>query len=160
MQNKLHWAITGKTAAELIAEHAQAGQPNMGLKTWKNAPHGRIQKSDIAVAKNYLEEHEIKALERIVGMYLEYADNQASRQIPMRMADWVEKLDAFLKFNEYDVLTNAGRVSHEVAKELAEKQYEAFNVVQDRRFESDFERASKKILGQKRLVRKKGIAKN
>jgi hypothetical protein len=155
MQNKLHWAITGKTAAELIAEHAQAGQPNMGLKTWKNAPHGRIQKSDIAVAKNYLEEHEIKALERIVGMYLEYADNQASRQIPMRMADWVEKLDAFLKFNEFDVLTNAGQVSHEVAIELAEKQFESFKVIQDRSFESDFERASKKFLGQKRAATKK-----
>jgi hypothetical protein len=117
VQNKLHWAITGKTAAELIAERAQASQPNMGLKTWKNAPQGRIQKADVAVAKNYLEENELKALERIVSMYLDYAENQASRQIPMRMADWVEKLDAFLKFNEYDVLTNAGRVSHEVPQQ-------------------------------------------
>jgi hypothetical protein len=141
VQNKLHWAITGKTAAELIAERAQASQPNMGLKTWKTAPHGRIQKADVTVAKNYLD----------------YAENQASRQIPTRMADWVEKLDAFLKFNEYDVLANAGRVSHEVAKELAEKQFEAFNVVQDRSFESDFERASKKILGQKRIATKKQI---
>jgi hypothetical protein len=157
VQNKLHWAITGKTAAELIAERAQASQPNMGLKTWKTAPHGRIQKADVTVAKNYLEEGEIKALERIVSMYLDYAENQASRQIPTRMADWVEKLDAFLKFNEYDVLANAGRVSHEVAKELAEKQFEAFNVVQDRSFESDFERASKKILGQKRIATKKQI---
>ena len=157
VQNKLHWAITGKTAAELIAERAQASQPNMGLKTWKTAPHGRIQKADVTVAKNYLEEGEIKALERIVSMYLDYAENQASRQIPMRMADWIEKLDAFLKFNEYDVLANAGRVSHEVAKELAEKQFEAFNVVQDRSFESDFERASKKILGQKRIATKKQI---
>ena len=157
VQNKLHWAITGKTAAELIAERAQASQPNMGLKTWKTAPHGRIQKADVTVAKNYLEEGEIKALERIVSMYLDYAENQASRQIPTRMADWVEKLDAFLKFNEYDVLANAGRVSHEVAKELAEKQFEAFNVVQDRSFESDFERASKKILGQKRSATKKQI---
>jgi hypothetical protein len=155
VQNKLHWAITGKTAAELIAERAQAGQPNMGLKTWKNAPRGRIQKADVTVAKNYLEEGEIKALERIVGMYLDYAENQASRQIPMRMAEWVEKLDAFLKFNEYDVLVNAGRVSHEVAKELAEKQYEAFDIAQDRSFESDFERASKKILGLKRSTTKK-----
>src|ERR1017187_2195272 len=155
VQNKLHWAITGKTAAEVIAERAQAGKPNMGLKTWKNAPRGRIQKADIAIAKNYLEENEIKALERIVSMYLDYAENQASRQIPMRMADWVEKLDAFLKFNELDVLTNAGQVSHEVAKELAEKQFESFNVIQDRSFESDFERASKKILGQKRIATKK-----
>jgi hypothetical protein len=155
VQNKLHWAITGKTAAELIAERAQASRPNMGLKTWKNAPRGRIQKADVGVTKNYLEENEISALERIVSMYLDYAENQAARQIPMRMADWVEKLDAFLKFNEYDVLTNAGRVSHEVAKELAEKQYQAFNIVQDRSFESDFERASKKILGQKRTTAKK-----
>jgi hypothetical protein len=150
VQNKLHWAITGKTAAELIAERAQADQPNMGLKTWKNAPQGRIQKADVTVAKNYLEESEIKALERIVTMYLDYAENQAARQIPMNMADWVEKLDAFLKFNEYDVLTNAGKVSHEVAKELAEQQYESFRIVQDRSFESDFERASKKMMGQKR----------
>ena len=155
VQNKLHWAITGKTAAELIAERAQASQPNMGLKTWKNAPGGRIQKADVAVAKNYLEEEEIKALERIVSMYLDYAENQAARQIPMRMAEWVEKLDAFLKFNEYDVLANAGRVSHEVAKELAEKQFQAFDIAQDRSFESDFERASQKILGLKRGVTKK-----
>jgi len=155
VQNKLHWAITGKTAAELIAERAQASQPNMGLKTWKNAPHGRIQKADIAIAKNYLEENEIKALERIVSMYLDYAENQAARHIPMHMADWVEKLDAFLKFNEFDVLTNAGQVSHEVAKELAEKQFESFNVIQDRSFESDFERASRKVLGQKRATTKK-----
>jgi hypothetical protein len=155
VQNKLHWAITGKTAAELIAERAQASQPNMGLKTWKNAPHGRIQKADIAIAKNYLEENEIKALERIVSMYLDYAENQAARHIPMHMADWVEKLDAFLKFNEFDVLTNAGQVSHEVAKELAEKQFESFNVIQDRSFESDFERASRKVIGQKRTTKKK-----
>lgn len=149
VQNKLHWAITGKTAAELIAERAQADQPNMGLKTWKNAPQGRIQKADVTVAKNYLEENEIKALERIVSMYLDYAENQAARQIPMKMTDWVEKLDAFLKFNEYDVLTNAGRISHEVAKELAEQQYESFRTIQDRSFESDFERASQKMLGKR-----------
>ncbi len=154
VQNKLHWAITGKTAAELIAERADASQPKMGLKTWKNAPHGRILKSDVTVAKNYLEEDEIKALERIVGMYLDYAENQASRQIPMRMTDWVAKLDAFLQFNEYEVLTNAGKVSHEVAKQLAEKHYEAFNIVQDRSFESDFERTAQKVLAQKKSTAK------
>ena len=154
VQNKLHWAITGKTAAELIADRAQADQPNMGLKTWKNAPQGRIQKADVSIAKNYLEEKEIKALERIVTMYLDYAENQAARQIPMTMADWVEKLDAFLKFNDYEVLTSAGKVSHEVAKELAEQQYESFRIVQDRSFESDFERASKKMLDQKRLTQR------
>jgi hypothetical protein len=155
VQNKLHWAITGKTAAELIAERADASQPKMGLKTWKNAPHGRILKSDVTVAKNYLEEDEIKALERIVGMYLDYAENQASRQIPMRMADWVAKLDAFLKFNEYDVLSNAGKVSHEVAKQLAEKHYEAFHTLQDRSFESDFERTAQKVLAQKKNTTKR-----
>ncbi len=155
VQNKLHWAITGKTAAELIAERAQSDQPNMGLRTWKNAPKGRIQKADVSIAKNYLEENEIKALERIVSMYLDYAENQAARQIPMSMADWVEKLDAFLNFNQYDVLKNAGKVSHEVAKGLAEQQYESFRIVQDRSFESDFERASKKLLGQKRTPAKK-----
>jgi len=155
VQNKLHWAITGKTAAELIAERADASQPKMGLKTWKNAPHGRILKSDVTVAKNYLEEDEIKALERIVGMYLDYAENQASRQIPMRMTDWVAKLDAFLKFNEYDVLSNAGKVSHEVAKQLAEKHYEAFHTLQDRSFESDFERTAQKVLAQKKNTAKR-----
>jgi hypothetical protein len=97
VQNKLHWAVTGKTAAELIAERADAEKPSMGLTTWKNAPKGKIVKSDVSVAKNYLIEREIKELERIVSMYLDYAENQAARQIPMKMADWVAKLDAFLQ---------------------------------------------------------------
>jgi hypothetical protein len=119
VQNKLHWAITGKTAAELIAERADAGKPAMGLTTWKNAHRGKILRGDVGVAKNYLIEREIRELERIVTMYLDYAENQAARQIPMKMADWVAKLDAFLRFNEYEVLTNAGRVSAEVARRLA-----------------------------------------
>lgn len=121
VQNKLHWDIVGKTAAEIIAERADAVKPHMGLTTWKNAPHGKILKSDVAIAKNYLVEKEIKDLERIVTMFLDYAENQASRQIPMRMEDWVKKLDAFLQFNEYEILTNAGKVSHEVARKLAEQ---------------------------------------
>jgi hypothetical protein len=120
VQNKLHWAVTGKTASEIIAERADATKPSMGLTTWKNAPHGKIHKGDVSIAKNYLIEQEIKELERVVTMYLDYAENQASRQIPMRMADWVARLDAFLKFNEYEVLTSAGSVSAEVAKRLAE----------------------------------------
>ena len=148
MQNKLHWAVTGQTAAEIIANRADAAKPSMGLTTWKNAPQGKILKSDVSVAKNYLNEPEIKELERVVSMYLDYAANQAARQIPMRMADWAERLDAFLKFNEYDVLTNAGRVSAEVAKRLAEEQYAAFRVKQDKTFESDFEREVKRIQGQ------------
>ncbi len=150
VQNKPHWAVTGQTAAEIIAERADAAKPSMGLTTWKNAPHGKILKSDVSIAKNYLIEQEIKELERIVTMYLDYAENQAARQIPMRMAEWVAKLDAFLKFNEYEVLTNAGSVSAEVAKRLAEEQYSTFRIQQDQKFESDFEKEIKRIEEQKR----------
>lgn len=145
VQNKFHWAITGKTAAQLIAERADASKPNMGLQTWKNAPSGKILKSDIGVAKNYLAEKEIKELERIVSMYLDYAENQAARQIAMKMSDWVEKLDAFLQFNEYQILKDAGTIRHDVAITLAEKEYEKFRVVQDQNFESDFEKEVKKL---------------
>jgi hypothetical protein len=156
VQNKLHWAVTGKTAAEIITQRVDAAKPTMGLTTWKNAPEGKILKSDVSIAKNYLIEQEIKELERIVTMYLDYAENQAARQIPMRMADWVTKLDAFLKFNEYDVLTNAGSVSAEVAKRLAEEQYATFRIQQDRRFESDFEKEVKRI--EKKTKKPKGEA--
>lgn len=138
VQNKLHWAVTGKTAPEIIAERADAGRPSMGLTTWKNAPSGKVVKSDVSVAKNHLIEGEIKELERIVSMYLDYAENQAARQIPMKMDDWVQKLDAFLAFNEYEVLSNAGRVSAAVAKQLAEQEFDQLRAVQDREFESDF----------------------
>lgn len=144
VQNKLHYAISGKTAAAIIAERANAGKPNMGLQTFKNAPHGKIQKMDIGIAKNYLIEKEIKELERIVSMYLDYAENQAARQIPMKMVDWAGKLDAFLQFNEYEILQDAGKVSHEVAMQLAEEQFEKFRVEQDKNFESDFDRELKK----------------
>jgi hypothetical protein len=155
VQNKLHWAVTGKTAAEIIASRADAKKPSMGLTTWKNAPKGKIQKSDVSVAKNYLIEQEVKELERIVSMYLDYAENQAARQILMKMVDWVKKLDAFLQFNEYEVLTNAGKVSAEIAKRLAEEQFEQFRVAQDRAFESDFEAEVKRI-ESKRPRGKKG----
>jgi hypothetical protein len=145
VQNKLHWAVTGKTAAEIISDRADASKPSMGLTTWKNAPKGKILKSDVSVAKNYLIEAEIKELERIVSMYLDYAENQATRKIPMKMADWNAKLDAFLQFNEYDVLTNAGSVSAEVAKKLAEEHYEQFRILQDAEFESDFEAEVRRI---------------
>jgi hypothetical protein len=144
-QNKMEWAITGKTAAEIIAERANAEKPNMGLTTWKQAPDGKILKSDVTIAKNYLIEKEIKELNRIVTMYLDYAENQAVRKKEMYMRDWIEKLDAFLKFNDYDILTNAGKVSAEVAKALALKEYEKFRVIQDRIFESDFDKVVKKI---------------
>ena len=155
VQNKLHWAITGKTAAELIAERAHADKPNMGLQTWKNAPHGKIMKSDVRVAKNYLAEKEIKELERIVSMYLDYAENQAARHIPMKMTDWVQKLDAFLKFNEYQILNDPGTVSHEVAVKLAEEEFGKFRVIQDRDYENDFEREVKKITDSHKRGKKK-----
>ena len=148
VQNKLHWAITNKTAAEIIKERADASQPNMGLQTWKNAPKGKILKTDVSVAKNFLREDEIKGLERVVTMYLDYAENQAARQIPMKMADWVAKLDAFLAFNEYEILKDAGKVSHAVAKALAEREYDTFRPTQDKAFESDFEREATRMIAK------------
>ena len=145
VQNKLHWAITGQTAAEIVASRVKASLPNMGLTTWKNAPHGKILKSDVMIAKNYLTEQELRSLERIVTMFLDYAEDQAERHILMHMQDWVEKLDAFLDFNEYDILNNPGKVSHEVAARLAKGEYERFRVEQDRTFENDFEKAVKRI---------------
>ena len=145
VQNKLHWAITGNTAPEIIASRVDSEKPYMGLQTWKNAPKGKILKSDVSIAKNYLPEKEIKALERIVSMYLDYAENQAARQIPMKMLDWVEKLDAFLHFNEYNILKDAGKVSHEIAVKLAEKEYEKFRIIQDKKIESDFDKEVKKL---------------
>lgn len=148
VQNKLHWAITGQTAAEIISSRAKAGLPNMGLTTWKNAPKGKVLKSDVSIAKNYLNKKEIDELNRIVSMYLDYAENQAARQIPMRMKDWVEKLDAFLQFNDYSVLKNTGSISADIAKKLASKQFEKFRVTQDKDFESDFDREIKRLKGE------------
>lgn len=144
VQNKLHWAITGHTAAELISTRANAALPNMGLQTWKAAPKGKIIKTDVSVAKNYLNEEELKSLERIVSMYLDYAENQASRQIPMKMEDWISKLDAFLDFNEYHILTDAGKISAAVAKKLAETEYAKYVPIQDRNYISDFDNEIKK----------------
>lgn len=145
VQNKLHWAITGQTAAEIISSRAKAELPNMGLKTWKNSPKGKVLKSDVSIAKNYLNKKEIDELNRIVSMYLDYAENQAARQIPMSMKDWVEKLDAFLQFNDYSVLKNAGSISAEIVKKLATKEFEKFRIIQDEDFESDFDREIKRI---------------
>lgn len=150
VQNKLHWAISGKTAAQIVAERANAELPHMGLTTWKKAPNGKILKSDVGVAKNYLQQEELDELNRIVGMYLDYAENQAKRQIPMKMTDWVQKLDAFLEFNEYKVLKDSGKVSHKIAMQLAEKEYESFRVKQDRDFESDFDQEVKRLSGSKK----------
>lgn len=145
VQNKLHWAITGQTAAEIIAQRADAKKEHMGLTTWKNAPKGKILKSDVTIAKNYLNEKELKNLNRIVTMYLDFAELQAERQIPMKMQDWAERLDAFLQFNQYDVLNNPGKVSAAVAREIAEKEYENFRVIQDKNYISDFDEEIKKL---------------
>ena len=137
--------MSGKTAAELIAERADATKPTMGLTTWKNAPKGKILKSDVTTAKNYMIESEIKELNRVVEQYLLYAEGLAQRRIPIKMVEWVDRLDAFLKFNEHEVLTNPGKVSAEVAKKLAEEHFEKFRGSQDSAFESDFEKEIKRI---------------
>lgn len=140
VQNKLHWAITGKTAAELIADRADSTKENMGLTNWKNAPKGAIRKTDIGIAKNYLNEKELGGLNRIVTMYLDYAENQAKKGIVMYMKDWVLKLDAFLKFNEEAILNHQGKVSHEVALTLAEGEYDKYRIAQDKLLKSDFDK--------------------
>jgi len=147
VQNKLHWAVTGQTAAEIVYKRADAAKENMGLTTWKNAPDGKILKTDVSTAKNYLNEKEIDELNRVVAMYLDYAENQARRNVAMGMNDWVHKLDAFLQFNDYNTLKNAGTISHEIAKKLAEEQYEQYRIVQDQLFESDFDKLAKKLPG-------------
>ena len=144
-QNKLHWAITGNTAAEIIHNRANAENPNMGLTTWKNLPEGKILKSDINIAKNYLSEKEISELNRLVELYLNFAELQAERNIPMKMNEWVEALDSFLKINRYDLLNNPGSVSHEKAIEKAETEYSKYRKVQDQEFISDFDKTIKKI---------------
>lgn len=143
VQNKLHYAIHGHTAAELIMFRADSKKTHMGLTAWKNSPHGKIIKPDVSVAKNYLSEKEIKNLDRFVTMYLDYAESQAERSIPMTMKDWAEKLDAFLKFNEKDILNNAGKVTQEIAKAFSESEFEKYRIVQDRLFESDFDKEVK-----------------
>jgi hypothetical protein len=146
VQNKLHFAIHGRTSAELIVERADSKKEKMGLTTWKNASHGKIVKPDVSVAKNYLTEKELKSLDRFVTMYLDYAEDQAERNIPMTMEDWAKKLNAFLQFNDREILENPGKVSREVAKAFAESEFEKYRIVQDRLYESDFDRHIKKLL--------------
>lgn len=146
VQNKLHFAIHGQTAAELIVNRADSAKERMGLTTWKNAPDGKILKPDVSVAKNYLTEKELKSLDRFVSMYLDYAEDQAERNIPMTMEDWANRLNAFLQFNEREILDNPGTVTREIAKAFAESEYEKYRIVQDRLFESDFDRHIKKLL--------------
>ena len=145
VQNKLHFAITGQTAAEIVAERARSDKPNMGLTSWRKGPDGKIMPSDVAIAKNYLDKTKLDHLNRIVTMYLDYAELQAVRNKPMYMKDWIEKLNAFLKFSEHEILTNTGQISHEVALALASKEYETFKKIQDANYISDFDKEVQRI---------------
>ena len=149
VQNKLHWAITGQTAAELVAARVKSSKENMGLTTWKNGPKGDIRKTDVSIAKNYLNEKELEGLNRIVTMYLDYAESQALKGVVMYMKNWIVKLDSFLQFNEEAVLKHQGKVSHEVAITLAEKEFDAYRIIQDKLIESDFDKEIKKIKNKK-----------
>ena len=139
VQNKLHFAIHGNTASEVIMQRADATKQHMGLTTWKNAPKGKIVRQDVSIAKNYLTQLELKDLNQIVTMYLDYAERQANKNIPMTMEDWAKKLNAFLLFNGEKVLTDAGSVTHEIAKAFAESEFEKYRVLQDQTYQSDFD---------------------
>ncbi len=140
VQNKMHWAVHRHTAAELIVKRADAEKAHMGLTTWETAPDGKIIKADVSIAKNYLNESEMRYLERIVSLYLDFAELQAERKIPMSMEDWAKRLDGFLEFNGNEILIGAGKISHEQAKLHAETEFEKYRVIQDRLFTSDFDR--------------------
>ena len=150
VQNKLHFAITGKTAAEIIAERASSKKEKMGLTSWRRSSQGKIMPGDTIIAKNYLDKKELGYLNRIGNMYLDYAEMQAARGKAMTMEDWIKKLNAFLKFSEYDILINAGKISHEVAEALALEEYEKYRVIQDKNYISDFDREIKKYLKKNR----------
>ena len=156
VQNKLHWAITGKTAAEIIHQRADSSKPNMGLTNWRG---DKIRKRDVTIAKNYLNEKELRALNNLVEQYLVFAEGQAMRRIPMYMKDWTAKLDGFLSLNDRDILNHAGKISHDLAKELAETEYDKFNLERvriDDAKESEFDRTVKVIEKEKeRLSEKK-----
>ena len=141
VQNKLHWAIHGQTAAEVIYHRADAEKDNMGLTTWKDAPRGKIQKFDVAVAKNFLTENEMAQMQRLVSAYLDLAEDRALRQIPMTMQDWEARLNKFIEATDREILRDAGKVTAEIAKAHAESEFEKYRIVQDRLFESDFDRA-------------------
>jgi len=163
VQNKMHWAVHRHTAAELIVARADAEKEYMGLTTWESAPNGKIIKSDVSIAKNYLNEKEMDYLERIVSIYLDFAELQAERKIPMSMEDWAKRLDGFLEFNGNEILTDAGKISHEQAKLHAETEFEKYRIVQDRLFESDFDRfirleaaVEKELEGNRKLKKYRG----
>src|SRR5574344_24042 len=149
VQNKLHWAIVGETAAEIIYNRVDSNKQNMGLTSWKNSPNGRIRKDDVVVAKNYLSLEELDFFNRIVTMYLDYAEMQAKNKKVMYMKDWIVKLDAFLQFNEKEVLEHKGKISHEVAVTLALNEFEKYRVVQDKEYLSDFDKLLLKMENKK-----------
>lgn len=140
VQNKMHYAIHGHTAAEVIVERADAGKPHMGLTTWKEAPHGKIQESDVVIAKNYLSETEMRLLNRMVSAYLDYAESMAERHIPMTMQDWETRLNAFIELFDHGLLQDAGKVSAEIARLHALAEFEKYRIIQDRLYMSDYDR--------------------
>ena len=140
VQNKMHYAVHGSTAAEVIVSRADHTKEHMGLTSWKNAPNGKVVKADVSVAKNYLVQNELQELNEIVTMYLDYATRQARRHIPMTMEDWASKLDAFLQFNDAEILQDKGKVTAAIAKAFAESEFEKYRVIQDRNYQSDFDR--------------------
>jgi hypothetical protein len=160
VQNKLEFAITHHTAPEIIKLRANSETPNMGLTTWKNSKNGgKILKTDVGVAKNYLTEEEISELNRIVTMYLDYAENQAKKGKIMTMKEWSEKLDAFLEFNDYDILKNSGKIRADVAKKFAEREYDKFRIVQDLEYISDFDKVIDNIKSSGNLPKEKDLIK-
>lgn len=148
IQNKLHYAIHRHTAPELVVERADSQKEHMGLTSWRNSPEGKILKTDVSIAKNYLTKEELESLGRIVSAYLDLAEERAKRRIPMTMEDWAKRLDLFLRFDEREILKNAGKITVEIAKEFAETEFEKYRIVQDKLFESDFDRVAKKLLKQ------------
>ncbi len=146
VQNKLHWAIHGQTAAEVVYHRADAQQDYMGLTSWKDAPDGKIQKFDVSVAKNYLTDNELLQLQRLVNAYLDIAEDMALRQIPMTMADWEQRLNRFIEATDRAVLQNAGKISAEIAKAHAESEFEKYRIVQDRLYQSDFDKVIKHLV--------------
>ena len=148
VQNKLHYAVHGHTAAELIVERADAQKEHMGLTSWENAPDGKIVKTDVSIAKNYLTERELEDLGRIVNAYLDLAERRAKRRIPMTMADWARHLDRILIADDMEILQDAGKISAEIAREYAENEFEKYRVIQDRLFKSDFDRQMELFEGQ------------
>jgi hypothetical protein len=145
VQNKLHFAVHGNTAAELILQRANSAKTNMGLTTWEKAPHGKIVKTDVSVAKNYLYKDELESLGRIVNAYLDLAEERAKRKIPMTMEDWAKRLDMFLEFDDREILRDSGKATAKLAREHAESEFEKYRIVQDRLFESDFDRMIKQL---------------